>query len=160
MQRVTISIDDALAHDFDTLVRQRGYQSRSEAVRDVLRDALGHFRLEANEGHCVANLSYVYNHHERGMAGRLTQMQHDHHDLVIATAHVHLNHDDCLETVMLKGRVADVRAFVYSIQAERGVRNGHVNIIEVKPDHHHHDDIHAKGSGHSHGDSHLTPVHG
>lgn len=132
MQRVTISLDDALAEQFDDLVNARAYSSRSEAIRDVMRDALAvHMTEEGETGHCVANLSYVYNHHERGMAARLMDIHHAHHHSVMATSHVHLDHDNCLETVMLKGPVKVVRELADAIRSERGVRHGVLNLIAV-----------------------------
>jgi CopG family nickel-responsive transcriptional regulator len=158
MQRVTISIDDALAREFDALCRQRGYASRSEAVRDLLRDAVRAPRTGNREGFCVANFSYVYNHHERGMAALLATTQHEQHDLVLATTHVHLDHDHCLEALMLKGPVDRVCALTDAIQAERGVRHGALNVIPVEPgDHHQPGDTHDHDT-HSHdGAMHLSP---
>ena len=153
MQRVTISLDEALARAFDDLGREQGYQSRSEAVRDLVRRAVDGRRADAEEAtYCVANLSYVYDHHVRALAERLTTVQHEHHDLVMATTHVHLDHDSCLESVMLKGPTAAVRALADRIQAEKGVRFGALNLISVAPN-----DLHAQ-PGHSHeGQGHLTP---
>lgn len=155
MQRVTISLDDALAQDFDRLAAARGYASRSEAMRDLLREAITAYRVEDETGRCVANLSYVYNHHERGMASRLMEMQHANHDMVLATCHVHLDHDDCLETVMLKGTVKAVRGLADAILSERGVRHGRLNVISVALNHHHH---HDGDHAHDHEDgAHQSP---
>jgi CopG family transcriptional regulator, nickel-responsive regulator len=140
MQRFTISLDDDLARAFDRLIAERGYGNRSEAVRDLLRGQLEAAR-PAEGGHCVANLSYVYNHHERDLAERLTALQHGHHDLTVATMHAHLDHDNCLESVILKGPTAQVRAFAEALSAERGVRHGSLNVVAVEVD---------RGS-HSHG---------
>jgi len=130
MQRFTISLDDGLAREFDRLIAERGYRNRSEAVRDLLRGQLEAAR-PAESGHCVANLSYVYNHHERDLAERLTTLQHGHHDLAVATLHAHLDHDNCLESVILKGPTARVRAFAEALTAERGVRHGSLNVVAV-----------------------------
>ena len=100
------------------------------------------------DAHCVANLSYVYNHHERDLAERLMGIQHDHHDLTISTMHAHLDHDHCIESVMLKGRSRDVRRFADAVSAERGVRHGQLNLITVEVEH---------PARHVH--SHLTPNH-
>jgi CopG family transcriptional regulator, nickel-responsive regulator len=134
MDRFTISLDATLATAFDKLTKERGYTTRSEAVRDILRKHL----LSASEsrggkGHCIANLSYVYNHHERELAERLASIQHAHHDLTISTMHAHLDHEQCLETVMLKGYIKRVRAFADGVIAERGVRHGNLNLISVEP---------------------------
>ena len=157
MQRLTISLDETLAHSFDHLVSEQGYRSRSEAVRDLVRQAVESRRLaKVVDANCVANLSYVYNHHTRALAERLISIQHEHHDLVISTTHVHLDHDDCLESAILKGPVLAVRALADRIQAERGVRFGSINIISVTPNDHHHGEDHHTHGGHHH----LTPPRG
>ena len=85
MERFTISLDEALAQQFDELIAARGYSNRSEAVRDLIRGAIeGDRQRDAPTGHCVANLSYVFNHHQRDLAERLTGLQHEHHDLTVA----------------------------------------------------------------------------
>lgn len=132
MQRLTISLDDDLARAFDAIAAERGYQSRSEAMRDLVRRAVDEHRLEATgDGPCVANLSYVYDHHTRDLARRLTELQHDHHDLVVSSTHVHLDHHSCLESTILKGPADTVRALGTRIQAERGVRFGAMNLCSA-----------------------------
>ena len=146
MERFTISLDEKLASEFDRLIRERGYLNRSEAVRDMLRGKLDTLRLEEKQApFCVASLSYVYNHHERDLAERLTELQHDHHDLVVAATHVHLDHESCLETVMLRGKTEVVRRFADALIAERGVRHGQVNLVPVDMD-----------AGHGHVHSHPS----
>lgn len=142
MQRFTISLSDALALEFDSLIEQTGYTNRSEAVRDILLSHLGK-RRETQEatGACVANLSYVYDHHERELSERLAKLQHKQHHLTIASTHVHLDHSQCLETVMLKGPAEQVRQFANQIIAERGVHHGQLNLVMISPessDHPHH----------------------
>jgi CopG family nickel-responsive transcriptional regulator len=157
MQRVTMSLDEALADEFDELVKALGYQNRSEAVRDLMRQALEARRLEKNKSkHCVANLSYIFNHHERALAERLTEVQHAHHDLVVASTHVHLDHENCLESVMLKGPTKTVQSFADQVRVERGVRYGNLNLVSVDPG-----DRHQGQGKHSHrGHNHLSPRHG
>lgn len=142
MERFTISLDDKLASEFDQLIKKRGYLNRSEAVRDMLRDKLDALRLQDKQAlFCIANLSYVYNHHERDLAERLTELQHHHHDLVVASTHVHLDHENCLEAVMLRGKTEVVLRFADTMIAERGVRHGQINLVPV--------DVEA-GHGHVH----------
>lgn len=149
MERFTISLDESLARQFDQLIAARGYVNRSEAVRDLIRGAIAEdCERAAPSGHCVANLSYVYNHHERELAERLTGLQHDHHDLTVAAMHSHLDHDHCLETVILKGSTAEVRQFADALTAERGVRHGRLNLIALAAEHHHAHD--AGGEAHVH----------
>lgn len=150
MDRFTISLSEKLASEFDALIKERGYASRSEAFRDILRTQLQRRDEHRNaNGHCVANLSYVYNHHERALAERLAAIQHGHHELTVATMHAHLDHEQCLETVMLKGPIKTVKSFADALIAERGVRHGQLNVISVE-----------LGTGHSHGGAghrHLKP---
>jgi CopG family nickel-responsive transcriptional regulator len=152
MDRFTISLDENLATAFDVLIKERGYATRSEAVRDILRTHLQQSAEKRDhKGSCVANLSYVYNHHERELAERLTRIQHEHHDLTVSTMHAHLDHDQCIETVMLKGPIKRVREFAEEMIAERGVRHGVLNLVNVE-----------LSAAHSHGGSthrHLKPHH-
>jgi CopG family transcriptional regulator, nickel-responsive regulator len=133
MQRVTISIDDELAGMFDRLVKQKGYENRSEAVRDLVRKALGEDQLERGRAkYCVGTLSYVYDHHERQLASRLTGMQHDRHDVTVATMHAHLDHENCLETVILRGPTSTVVQFAQDVMAQTGVRHGSFHPIPME----------------------------
>lgn len=160
MQRVTISLDETLATAFDQHIEAQGYASRSEAVRDLVRRAIDNPSATNGAGICVANLSYVYNHHIRALAQRLTEMAHHQHDLVVATMHVHLDHENCLESIILKGDTARVQAFADTLRAERGVSFGDLNLVSVQSDNTHAvragNDAH--GHSHTHG-THLTPIH-
>lgn len=144
MERFTISLSDELAADFDRWIQAKGYVNRSEAVRDLLRKEIESDRLNDNQAsHCIASLSYVFNHHERNLSDRLTHLQHHAHDLVVCSSHVHLDHDDCLESLFLRGPTEAVRSFAEKVCAESGVRHGSVNLIPVDQgsgdhDHHHH----------------------
>ena len=133
MQRLTISVDDDLAEAFDGFARRHGYQNRSEAMRDLIRDRLEGERLQQTDGQfCIAAVSYLYNHHERELAGRLAALQHAHHDLAMSTMHVHLDHQECMETVILRGRLGEVRSFGQALIAERGVRHGKINLVPLE----------------------------
>jgi CopG family nickel-responsive transcriptional regulator len=151
MERITISLDETLAKQFDELLAARGYSNRSEAFRDLIREAIeGDRQRDCPPGHCVANLSYVYNHHQRELAERLTALQHDHHDLTVAAMHSHLDHENCLESVILRGLTDDVRRFADALMAESGVRHGKLNVIALEAKHqrrHRHD---ARGEAHIH----------
>jgi len=150
MRRLTISVDDDLADTFDRLVQEKGYGSRSEAFRDLVRGALGSAQVDTGTAkHCVGALSYVYNHHERQLASRLTGMQHDHHDLTVSTMHAHLDHENCLETVILKGPTQAVIDFAQSVMAQSGVRHGQFRPIPIEVEQaskKHHRHVHARPS--------------
>ncbi|MFO1153337.1 MAG: nickel-responsive transcriptional regulator NikR [Rhodospirillales bacterium] len=141
MQRITITIDDDLAGQFDQLMQRRGYSNRSEAFRDLLRDRIERERLETvTASHCVGCLTYIYDHGERQLPRRLVQTQHAHHDVAMTTLHLHLDHDNCLEAVILRGPTAEVTAFAQAVTAERGVRHGNLWMVpvEVRVGHHAH----------------------
>jgi CopG family nickel-responsive transcriptional regulator len=160
MQRITISIDDDLLVTLDALMARRGYANRSEAIRDIVRETLVRDTSQAApDAACVATLSYVFDHHRRDLSQRLTHHQHDHHDLAIATMHVHLDHDSCLEVAVLKGPHAQVRALGDGMIAERGVRYGALHLIpatiaDEKHDHGAHGHAHGHDHGHDHGHAH------
>jgi CopG family nickel-responsive transcriptional regulator len=146
MKRLTMSLDDELADAFDALVRDQGYENRSEAFRDLLRHGLGQIRRrEKPDGPCVAALSFLYNHHQRQLAMRLTDAQHEHHEMTISSMHAHLDHDHCMETILLRGRTDEVQAFAQSMIAEPGVSHGYLHLVPAA--------LHR-----AHGHEHLAPA--
>jgi CopG family transcriptional regulator, nickel-responsive regulator len=135
MQRITITIDDDLLAEIDAAAAERGYQNRSEIIRDLARAGM----QQANEekkgaGDCVAALVYVYDHASRDLSKRLVQNFHGHHDLSLATLHVHLDDDSCMEVTALKGSSGDVQHLADHIIAERGVRYGRLVMIPTEPE--------------------------
>ncbi len=150
MERITISLDDELISQFEEYLKRRSYKNRSEAIRDMIRDTLEADRMEQTDsGHCVGTLSYLFNHEERELARRLTHAHHHHHDVSISTLHVHLDHENCLETVVVSGPIRQVEAFANAVITQPGVRHGRLNLIPVEV----HQEQHHHGSGarkHSH----------
>ena len=139
MDRFTISLDAPLAKAFDRLIRAKGYRNRSEAVRDLLRGQLEAHRVQADEApYCVANLSYVYRHDERELAERVTAMQHRRHDLTVSTMHVHLDHDHCLEIIVLRGPRAEVQSVSDRLISTKGVLQGKLTLAAMEPQAHEH----------------------
>ncbi|MGD1036248.1 MAG: nickel-responsive transcriptional regulator NikR [Roseiarcus sp.] len=153
MQRVTLTLDDDLIKELDKFETARGGQNRSEALRDLARAGLQQFRQESEAGACVAALIYTYDHEVRTLASRLASTQHDHHDLSIATLHVHLDHQSCLEVAVLRGATADVRHFSEHVIAERGVRHGRLVVIPVDVAAEAH--AHGDAEPHAHADAHV-----
>ena len=132
MERFTISMDDQLFEQFDTVAQARGYVNRSEAIRDLVREYLENARLQKdNKGYFIATLSYIFNHHERDLASQVTSAHHHHHDLTLSSMHVHMDHDNCLEVVILRGTVQDVRKFANQVIATNGVRHGKLHIVPI-----------------------------
>ena len=133
MQRITLSVDDDLAAVLDRHMRQRRYASRSEALRDILRDVEARQQLdEEGSGFCIATLAYIYDHETRDLARRLTEAQHKHHDLQVATLHVHLDYESCLEVSVLRGPAKAVRALADNTVSQRGVRHGHLHLVPAE----------------------------
>ena len=133
MERLTISLDNQLSEQFDVFIHARGYTNRSEAMRDLIREQLESARLEkGSKGNCVATLSYIYNHHENDLANRIASVQHDHHDLILSSMHVHMDHDNCLEVVILRGTIHTVKNFANHVTATRGVRHGKLHMVPVE----------------------------
>src|SRR5262245_22071559 len=135
MQRVTVTLDDELMADLDRIIAARGYQNRSEAIRDLARAGIQQAAQETGAGgECVAALVYVYDHAARELSKRLVQNFHGHHEMSLATLHVHLDNDSCMEVTVLKGAARDVQHLSDHIIAERGVRHGRVVMIPADPD--------------------------
>lgn len=156
MERITISLEDELAAQFQAHIDEHGYKNRSEAVRDLIREKLENKRLEQTEGMCIGTLTYLYDHRERELAKRLTRAHHHHHHLSISTLHVHLDHDNCMETVVVKGTIKEVQQFASHVITQSGVRHGKLYLIpaEMEEEQHSHGnnaDKHTKqGQMHSH----------
>ena len=135
MQRLPLSIDDELAERFDAYLAEHGYANRSECFRDMLRNQLASEDVKANpDAECVGILSYAYNHHERQLAMRMTEYQHEHAGEVISTMHVHATHEECVESVVIRGKAHHVVSLSQRLSAEPGVRHGSLNLIPLTPD--------------------------
>jgi CopG family transcriptional regulator, nickel-responsive regulator len=144
MQRITITIDEGLLETLDAVVQRRGYASRSEAVRDMIRDMATQEAASADAAPCIAVLSYIYDHETRALAQRLTHALHDHHDLTVAGMHVHLDHESCLEVSVLKGITSAVDGLADVLTAQRGVRHANLHIVPVRVSHARH--YHGSGA--------------
>jgi len=153
MQRITVTLDDELVEALDRLIAARGYQNRSEAIRDLTRAGMSEPEERSPADHQgVAALVYVYDHEGRELAKRLTRSFHDHHDLSLATMHVHLDHESCLEVAVLRGAMDDIRHFAEHVISERGVRHGRLVTVpvDVTAENHRHGSHHAKHHLHTH----------
>lgn len=155
MQRITIAIDDPLADALDGFLETTGYRSRSEGLRDIVREVMGrHNNAIIAHQYSVANLSYIYDRRVRRLASRISEMQHAHHDLVVAASSVPLDHNSTLESVMLNGGTKALQEFADGVQAQRGVRSLMFNLIGVDPC-----DRHEHANDHRHtGHAHLSPT--
>lgn len=121
--RTGVSLEQDLLDKFDKSIARRSYQNRSEAIRDLIREHL--VSEEGDENKIIAaTLTMVYDHHRPNLSERLTEIQHQAHTQVLAATHVHLDHHNCLEVVIMKGRSAELRKIADQILSLRGVKHG------------------------------------
>ena len=124
LDRISLAIEKELIDRFDALVARSGKGNRSEAIRDLIRKRLVEEEWERGKKEAVASLTLVYDHGKRELADRLVEAGHEHHQEVLATLHVHLDHDLCLEVMALRGKPADLRRISEHVIGLKGVRHG------------------------------------
>jgi CopG family nickel-responsive transcriptional regulator len=124
--RFGVSLEDELLESFDGLSAERGYSNRSEALRDLMRDALVQARVKAHPNHTevIASLTLVYDHHARDLADKMATIQHNHHGLVISVLHVHISHDDCMEVIAMQGKAGEIHHLADALLKLKGVKHG------------------------------------
>jgi CopG family nickel-responsive transcriptional regulator len=122
--RFGISINDQLLQRFDALIEAKGYVNRSEAIRDLIRNALVDEEWVKENEEAVATVSLVYDHHTRDLSDKLTEHQHTHHKEIVSALHVHLDAHHCLEVVILKGQAGDIKRLAEELIGTKGVKHG------------------------------------
>ena len=131
LSRIGVAIDSTLLENFDDLIARRGYTNRSEAFRDLIRDALIEQTARRPDSIVVGTLTLVYDHRVRMLSERLTGMQHEHFHSVLSTLHVHLDHDNCLEVLVLKGKTRAVQKMADALISTKGVKHGRLTITST-----------------------------
>jgi len=126
--RFGVSIPDDLLEKFDVLISEKGYTNRSEAIRDLIRDRLVEDQWSESEHVVVGTVTVVYNHEQSELAQRLTEIQHQKHDLIISSVHIHLDAHNCLEVLIMKGGSAEVRKAGEVLISTRGVKHGKITM--------------------------------
>lgn len=124
LTRFGVSVDEELLQRFDHLTASKGYVNRSEAIRDLIRNALVEDQWTKDNEVIVGTITLVYNHHVRDLSEKLTALQHAHHHTVIATLHVHLDHHNCLEVIVVKAKVSQVKKLADGLIGTKGVKHG------------------------------------
>ncbi len=122
--RFGISLDEKLLTSFDQLIEEKSYMNRSEAIRDLIRSALVEERSSTEEADAVGTVTLVYNHHVRDLSDKLTEQQHSHHDRIISALHVHLDPHNCLEVLVVRGKVRDIKKIADELIGVKGVKHG------------------------------------
>lgn len=121
--RFGVSIESSLLEKFDRLIENKSYSTRSEALRDLIRQEL--IKKEWEEDDEVAGaITFIFDHHQRGLTSRLTNIQHGYQEVIISSQHIHLDHHNCLEIVAVKGRATEIQKLANALQSIKGVRHG------------------------------------
>ncbi len=132
--RFGVSLDSELLEKFDQLCEERCYQTRSEAIRDLIRNTLVQKEWEDTDRVLAGTLTLVYDHHKSDLAQKLTEMQHEVHDVIHSSLHVHLDHDNCLEVLIMRGPGKAVRDAGQRLISTKGVKHGQLNLTTTGED--------------------------
>jgi len=132
LKRFGVSMDETLLQNFDQLIKEKGYDNRSEAVRDLVRQALVQETWEDDEQIVAGSILIFYDHHKKDMMQELTKIQHEIHDSVLATTHFHIDHHNCLEIIVVKGKVKKLREYSDQIISLKGVKYGKFTVSPVE----------------------------
>jgi CopG family transcriptional regulator, nickel-responsive regulator len=127
LKRFTVSMEDSLLDDFDNFIRDRHYQNRSEALRDLIRERIIEKEWQAGKD-VMGVISLVYDHHQPKLQEKVTELQHAFHHQIVSTTHVHMDHHNCLEVIIVRGKAGEVRGLADSLRALRGVRNASLSM--------------------------------
>ncbi len=134
LSRIGVAIDAELLQKFDSLIEGRGYTNRSEAFRDLIRDELVEESWGMPDRKVVGTVTIVYDHHVRKLSEKLTDIQHDFHSHILSTLHVHLDHDHCLEVLVVRGKASDVKKIADALISTKGVKHGRLTITSTGAD--------------------------
>ena len=131
LTRFGVSIPDSLLRDFDRLIAQKGYQNRSEAIRDLIRDSLVTEEWREGNREMVGTISLVYSHHTRELSRILTKLQHDHYRTILSTLHIHMDEHNCLEVLVVKGKGEEIKKIGDRLIGTKGVKHGRLSLTST-----------------------------
>ncbi|VEF49799.1 Putative nickel-responsive regulator [Bacillus freudenreichii] len=131
LKRFGISMEGRLLRKFDHLVKEKGYENRSEAIRDLVRDALIQHSWEKDDQIVAGSILLFYDHHKRNLLEELTKTQHDMHDIIMSTTHFHLDHTNCLELIIVKGKAKDIQLLSNKLTSLKGVQYGKFTVAPI-----------------------------
>jgi len=132
--RFTVSVPQTLAKQLDRMTREKGYDNRSLAVADMIRGQLVEHRQNYGDHDIAGTITLVYDHHKQHVQAALTDIQHDHHDVIISTLHVHLDHDNCLEVLAVRGKAGTIKKIADELIAAKGVKHGKLTVTSSGKD--------------------------
>jgi CopG family nickel-responsive transcriptional regulator len=134
VERIGVSLEKELLSKFDKLIAKQGYQSRSEAIRDLVRRQLSDEQVGDPKAEAVAAVILVYDHHSTKLMEKVTSLQHSHLLQTISAMHIHLNEHDCLEVIVLRGRAGEIKKTAENIISIKGVKLGRINFVAAGQD--------------------------
>ena len=126
--RFGVSIENPLLERFDNLIERKGYSSRSEAIRDLIRDSLVSEDWQSSAAEAVGTITIVYSHKTRELPDTLTDLQHHYHDSIVSTMHIHLDEHNCLEAIVVKGKARDIKTIADRLIGTKGVKHGKLTV--------------------------------
>lgn len=128
IKRFGVSIEPNLLKKFDNLIKKEGYETRSEAIRDLIRNSLISTKKLDPESISMGTLTMLYDHHTGNITNRLLEIQHDHTSEILTTTHIHIDHDNCLEVLILKGKTKQIQKLADNIKSLKGIKHGELVI--------------------------------
>ena len=131
LTRFGVSIPDSLLGNFDRLIAHKGYQNRSEAIRDLIRDSLVTEEWREGNRGMVGTISLVYSHHTRELSRILTKLQHDHYRTLLSTLHIHMDEHNCLEVLVVKGKGEEIKKIGDRLIGTKGVKHGRLSLTST-----------------------------
>ncbi|MGD0614531.1 MAG: nickel-responsive transcriptional regulator NikR [Verrucomicrobiota bacterium] len=132
--RFSISLPPSLLAQLDEMAREKGYGNRSQAIADMIRAQLVEHRQKTSRGEIAGTITLVYDHHKPHVQATLTDIQHDHHQVIISTIHVHLDHHNCLEVLVVRGQGAIIKKIADELIAAKGVKHGKLTVTTTGKD--------------------------
>jgi len=133
MEKITrfgVSIEPDLLKNFDKIIKKKGYKNRSEAIRDIIRKDLIKEKSEDPNSEAIGTLTMIYDHHSGNLTNKLLDIQHDHHNEILSTTHIHIDHHNCLEVLVLKGKIGSIQKLADNIKAFKGIKHGELVITK------------------------------
>ncbi|KYK29682.1 nickel-responsive regulator [Thermoplasmatales archaeon SG8-52-1] len=128
--RFGVSIEPELLKKFDRMIKKEGYENRSEAIRDLIRGNIIEEKSKNPDEKVIGTLTMIYDHHTGNLTNKLLELQHNHNDEILSTTHIHVDHHNCLEVLVLKGKSGSIQKLADSIKALKGIKNGELVITK------------------------------
>ena len=134
VSRFSVSLPPSLLDQLDQMAREKSYDNRSLAIADMVRDQLVEHRQKSSSEDIAGTITLVYDHHKQHVQETLTDIQHDHHEVILSTVHVHLDHHNCLEVLIVRGKAGIIRTIADQLIAAKGVKHGKLTVTTTGKD--------------------------